>query len=179
MLKKIATLFDPLGFLSPFTVTAKILMQEMWIIGVDWDDPLPSDIVKKVNVWFLELEQLSNVRIPRSLQQRYTVIKVSLHTFVDASQKAYGAVIYERIEYEDQLMSVRLVAAKTKVAPIQSVSIPRLELMGACLGNKLTQSVTQVFSIPMQEVVFWSDSTNVLWWIKGHSRVYKLFVLTE
>ena len=61
VLKKIATLFDPLGFLSPFTVTAKILMQEMWIIGVDWDDPLPSDIVKKVNVWFLELEQLSNV----------------------------------------------------------------------------------------------------------------------
>ena len=58
VLKKIATLFDPLGFLSPFTVTAKILMQEMWIIGVDWDDPLPSDIVKKVNSWFLDLEQL-------------------------------------------------------------------------------------------------------------------------
>ena len=76
------------------------------------------------NLWFLELDQLSNVRIPSSLQQRYTVIKVSLHTFVDASQKAYGAVIYERIEYEDQLLSVRLVAAKTKVAPIQSVSIP-------------------------------------------------------
>ena len=123
-------------------------------------------MIKKVNVWFLELEQLSNIKIPRSLQQRHTVIKVSLHTFVDASQKAYGAVICERIEYEDQMMSVRLVAAKTKVAPIQSVSIPRLELMGACLGNKLTQSVTQIFSIPMQEVVFWSDSTNVLWWIK-------------
>ena len=41
--------------------------------------------------------------------------------FVDASQKAYGAVICERIEYEDQMMSMRLVAAKTKVAPIQSV----------------------------------------------------------
>ena len=74
---------------------------------------------------------------------------------------------------------MRLVAAKTKVAPIQSVSIPRLELMRACLGNKLTQSVAQVFSIPMQEVVFWSDSTNVLWWIKGHSRVYKPFVANK
>ena len=79
----------------------------------------------------------------------------------------------------DHLLSVRLVAAKTKVAPIQSVSIPRLELMRACLGNKLTQSVAQVFSIPMQEVVFWSDSTNVLWWIKGHSRVYKPFVANK
>ena len=72
-------------------------MQEMWIIGVDWDDPIPSDVVKKVNLWFSELKQLSNVRIPRSLQQRHTVIKVSLHIFAEVSQKAYGAVIYERI----------------------------------------------------------------------------------
>ena len=71
------------------------------------------------------------------------------------------------------MLSVRLVAAKAKVAPIHSVSIPRLELIGACLGNKLTQSVTQLFLIPIKEVVFWSDSTNVLWWIKGHSTVYK------
>jgi len=176
VLKKVATLFDPLGFLSPFTITAKILMQEMWVVGVDWDDPLPSDVVRKVNSWFTELEQLPNVKIPRSLQEKHNVIKVSLHTFVDASQAAYGAVVYQRIEYEGHRLSVRLVTAKTKVAPIQSVSIPRLELMGACLGNKLTQSIIEVFSIPVQDVVFWSDSTNVLWWIRGHSRGFKPFV---
>ena len=107
------------------------------------DDPLPSDVVKKVNLWFSELEQLSNVRIPRSLQQKYTVIKVSLHTFAEASQNAYGAVIYEQIECEDHMV------AKAKVVPIQSVSIPRLELMGACLRNKLTQAVAKVFLIPI------------------------------
>ena len=71
MLKKVGTpctLFDPFGFLSPFTTTAKILMKEMWVVGVDWDDPLPSDVVKKVNSWFSELEQLPNVKIPRSLR---------------------------------------------------------------------------------------------------------------
>ena len=160
MLKKVAALFDPLGFLSPFTTTAKILMQEMWVVGVDWDDPLPSDVVRKVNSWFTE--QLSNVKIPRSLQEKYNVIKVSLHT----SQAAYGAVVYQQTKYEDHMKFVRLVAAKTKVAPIQSVSIPILKLMGVCLRNKVIQSIVEVFSIPIQDVVFWSDSTNVLWWIR-------------
>ena len=72
------------------------------------------------------------------------------------------------------MLSVRLV--RPKVAPIQSVSIPRLKLMGACLGNKLTQSIVEVFPIPIQDVVFWGDSNNVLWWIRSHRRVFKPFV---
>ena len=56
-------------------------MQEMWGVGVDWDDPLPSDVIRKVNSWFTDLEQLPNVKIPRSLQEKYNMIKVSLHTF--------------------------------------------------------------------------------------------------
>ena len=125
-------------------------------------------------MWFTELDQLSSVRIARSLQQNYKVVDVNLHTFVDASQNE--TAIYIRVLYEDQMLPVSLVAAKTKVAPIQSVSILRLELTGACLGSKLTQSVLQVLSIPVQDVVFWSDSVNVLWWIQGHSRTFKPFV---
>lgn len=175
-LKKIATLFDPLGFLSPFIIRAKMFLQEMWIAGTEWDDLLPDELVKKIELWLSELDQLQNIRIPRSLQQRNEVVKINLHTFVDASQGAYGAAVYIRIEYEDQTVSVGLVAAKTKVAPLQSISIPRLELMGACLGNKLAQSIIKVLLIPIQCVIFWSDSTNVLWWIRGHSRTFKPFV---
>ena len=69
VLKKIATLFDPLGFLSPFIIRAKMIMQKMWIAGTDWDDLLSDNLVKEVNLWFSELDQLQELRIPRYLQQ--------------------------------------------------------------------------------------------------------------
>ena len=75
---------------------------------------------------------------------------ISLHTFVDASQCAYGGVVYVRCEYDIKTVSVTLAAAKTKVAPLQSVSIPRLELMGAHLDSKLASSIASVLSIPKQ-----------------------------
>ena len=48
-LLNIATFFDPLGFLSPYLVQGKVLLQEIWMTGLDWDDPLPLNISKKSN----------------------------------------------------------------------------------------------------------------------------------
>ena len=174
-LKRIAMLFDPLGFLAPFIIRAKILMQEIWIVGVGWDDPLPDEMNKKIKIWFDELKDLGRVKVPRTLQGRGIVKSVSLHTFVDASESAYGAVVYVRTKYDDKVL-ISLAAAKTKVSPLKAVSIPRLELMGAHLGSTLAQSVGKVLSITKQQMIFWSDSMDVLWWIRGYSRVYKPFV---
>ena len=79
---------------------------------------------------------------------------VSLHTLVDASHSAYGGVVYVRSEYDNQTVSITLAAAKTKVAPLQSISIPQLELMGAHLGSKLAHSMASVLCIPKQHMVF-------------------------
>jgi len=73
---------------------------------------------------------------------------------VDASQDAYGAVVYLRIECDDQTISVSLVAAKTRVAPLHLVSVPQLELMGAHLGCRLAQSVAKVLQVPLSHVTF-------------------------
>ena len=99
-----------------------------------------------------------------------------LHTFVDASQEAYGAAVYMKVEYQDGFSSVCLVASKTKVAPLQIISTARLELMGAVLGNRLAKSVTNALSMETKSITFWTDSANVLWWIRGYSHTFKPFV---
>ena len=95
---------------------------------------------------------------------------------MDASEVAYGAVVYARYYYEDGSISTNIVAAKTRVAPSTATSIPRLELMGAVTGVRLSTKITKVLKLQTSQSIFWSDSLNVLWWIRGHSRGFKPFV---
>ena len=68
-LSKISRLFDPLGFVTPFLIRAKILMQEVWISGIDWIDQLPENIIDKAKKWFAELQDLGNMKIGRCLRR--------------------------------------------------------------------------------------------------------------
>ena len=104
------------------------------------------------------------------------MLSQALHTFVDASQDAYGAVIYSRAIYKNGTVSKRLVAAKTRVAPLEATSIPRLELMAAVIGLRMTASISKTLSTSLDQATLWSDSMNVLWWIRGRSRSFKPFV---
>ena len=154
-LKRIASLFDPVGFLTPFIVQAKLLMQELWVHGLNWDENLDEMFEKKAITWFQQLEMLSTIRIPRCLRvPGTTVVSSSLHTFVNASEKAYGAVVYLRSVYENEMKSTRLVTAKSKVAPLKAISIPRLELMSAVLGLRLTIPITSILEIDAAQVFY-------------------------
>ena len=89
-LSKIATLLDPLGFLCPFIMKAKVLMQEIWTSGTDWDEPLETHIHDQASTWFAKSTHLSNIKIPRCLREISDEVEVEkkFHVFVDASQKA-------------------------------------------------------------------------------------------
>ena len=176
VLSRIATLFDPLGFLAPYCVRGKVLLQEIWLSGLSWDEPLDMDLLKKFKAWNNELNQISKIKVPRCLQEDQQPKDISLHFFSDASVDAYAAVVYQRTQYNNDNVSVRLVAAKTKVAPLQATSIPRLELMGALLSTNLSESIRNSLQIPKENIYFWSDSMNVLWWLKNRSRALKTFV---
>ena len=97
---------------------------------------------------------------------------MDIHIFVDASEEAYGAACYVRHLYKDGAISCRLVASRFRGAPLQAISIPRLELMVA----RLRETVGQVLVIEKHGWVFWLDSMDVLYWICGQSRKYKPFL---
>lgn len=175
-LRKIATLFDPLGFLVPFTIRAKILLQEMWVSGVDWDENIGEKLSASVDVWFKELTEIENIKIPRCLKLDQPKIEETLHVFVDASEHAYGSVAYLQCTYANGKKSKSFVTSKSRVAPLKAISIPRLELMAAVLGAKLAESITKALDIEMSRVVFWSDSMNVIHWVRSISRSFKQFV---
>ena len=177
ILRKIATIFDPLGFVSPFTVVAKILLQELWARGYGWDDEIADEIALRIAAkWFDQLKQLNTVKILRCLRAIEPVVSTKLITFTDASVEAYGCAVYIRHEYESHEVTCRLVTSKSKVAPLTLMTVPKLELMGAVLGLRLAQSVIVVLGIPMQDVLFYSDSIDVLWWIRGRGKEFRPFI---
>ena len=104
-LKKITKLFDPVGFLALVIIRAKILLQEMWAAGMDWDDLFLGDLASKARKWFKELKDLPTIKVPRCIRlgQDKKMLSQTLHTFVDASQDAYGgAVVYSRASIQQQ-----------------------------------------------------------------------------
>ena len=173
VLRKVATIFDPLEFVCPYVIVAKILLQELWMRGYDWDDEIQDEIANKIGNWFEQLKSLRDVKIPRCLRSPEPVKSKRIVTFVDASQQAYGAAVYIRCEYHNDAVTSRLITAKSKVAPLTPMTVPRL---GAILGFRLTQSLLTVLDAPMQSVTFYSDSTDVLWWTRGRGKDFRPFV---
>lgn len=113
-----ARLFDPMGWLAPTTVRAKIMIQATWLLGVDWDTPLPDGDVLRWQEFQSELPLLETVRVPRGLTGG-TTCRREIHGFADASEKAYSAVAYMQTETREGKIEVTLLAAKTKVAPLK------------------------------------------------------------
>ena len=126
--------FDVLGWFSPSTVQIKIILQLTWKEKLGWDDPLPASMIDSWTQWKEVLPLRSSHAIPRRLKSSsYSALEIQLHGFSDASQTAYGCVIYLRALHQDTSISVRIILAKTKVAPLAGATIPRLELCGALL----------------------------------------------
>ena len=177
LLKITAKVYDPVGLLSPFTITMKVLFQDLCAEKLDWDDTLTGEAKDKWVLFLNHLKWLNQIRVPRCyFNGHMQPLKIQLHGFSDASKRAYGAVVYMRSVYEDGHIDVRLISSKTKVAPIKQQSIPRLELLGATILVRIVNTVKNAIPFAKEiEIVYWTDSLTTLFWIKSN-KVWKQYV---
>ncbi|XP_053990009.1 uncharacterized protein LOC128882436, partial [Hylaeus volcanicus] len=176
--------YDPLGWIAPVIVKAKILFQDVWQLkkenkkSYDWDDKLPIEIIDRWMLFKSRLSALSSIKMQRWLGTTVNT-KVEVHGFCDACKKALSANVYLRFVNENQQVNVMLVAAKTKNAPMIEQTIPKLELCATVLLVKLVKSVRKAMSMNIEKTVLYSDSKVALAWICSDPLRYKKFVASR
>ncbi|UYV75223.1 hypothetical protein LAZ67_12002969 [Cordylochernes scorpioides] len=136
-------IFDPIGFLAPVLLHAKLLIQQAWTVKTDWDEPLPSTIQEKFMKWYSELDTLADITIPRRVGHGIRA-HWSIHIFCDASQSAYAAAAFLRCP-ENKGVSVQLLMAKSRLGPLKKTTIPRMELLACMLGVRLSRLYYSTF----------------------------------
>lgn len=175
ILSTIAKLYDPLGWVTPVISAAKIFMQSLWQAQLGWDDLIPSPLLIKWLSIYDSLTYLNDVTIPRWTQARPDS-QVLLHGFADASTHAYAAAIYLKITSKSGDVTVSLLAGKSRVTPLNSLTVPRFELLAAHLLARLLNYVRTSLQLDHVGCHCWSDSIIVLAWIRSHGTRWNTFV---
>ncbi|GFV35113.1 DUF1758 domain-containing protein [Trichonephila clavipes] len=175
VLSEIARLYDPLGLIGPIVTKAKIFIQELWKIKLDWSEQLPPDAMEEWMNFYQKLAKVNNFKIPRCILLPAT-IRIEVHGFSDASERAYAAVVYIKCFNESGQSQTRLLCSKSRVAPLKTLTIPRLELSAALLLSRLVKRVVPILQLSIHKIWMWTDSTIALAWIKTEPHKLKTFV---
>ena len=136
-LSNICRIYDPIGLLTPVTVSAKIILRKVWAHRpkLDWDDQLPTELHREWNLFRESISYVKSLKFSRSLKPDIAESPL-LIVLSDGSKDAYGAVAYVRWK-TPKGYEARLIAAKSRIAPLKVVDIVRLELYGAVLNARL------------------------------------------
>ncbi|XP_038119868.1 uncharacterized protein LOC119769976 [Culex quinquefasciatus] len=177
-----AMIFDPYGLIGPVVVQAKIFVQKLWRMELDWDAALPEDLQEYWREYRRNLAGLDSLSIPRWIGTGADDQNVQLHGFCDASVNAYGACIYIRTVSANGDVTVRLLTSKSRIAPLENPkkkkrkqSIPRLELASALLLAHLYEKVANAINF-RGKAFFWTDSMIVRCWLASLPSRWNQFV---
>ena len=172
-----SSLYDPLGFVAPFVLKAKLLLQDLCSQGKSWDEPIGDEELWRWQNWNAELPLLTTVNIARCYKPPDCGnCSYEMHVFCDASERAYASVAYIRVITEEGKVYCTFLMGKTRLCPLKKLTIPRLELSSAVLAVNLGQIIKEELRLPMKRVIYWSDSTSVLRYINNESRRFRTFV---
>jgi hypothetical protein len=122
VLSWISRIFDPLGWIGPIVVRAKIFLQDLWLSHTGWDKPIGRPMLRCWREFVNAFETLPVLRILRWTSLSTDTKGVELYVFCDASTRAYVAALYVRFPVSNDCFRTTLLTSKSKVSPLQTVS---------------------------------------------------------
>jgi hypothetical protein len=157
-LRATASIYDPLGLLSPVITQCKIFMQQLWQIKVNWDDLLATELKEHWHRLQHKLPIINCIQIDRLIISKEELERIELHGFSDASEVAYGACvclyIYIRSIDVQGKITTKLLCSKSRVAPLKRLSLPRLELCAAMLLTDMYQASSRTLEVSFNKIRF-------------------------
>ena len=176
VLRAIASIYDPLGLLSPVIIQCKMFMQQLWQIEVHWDDQLTTELKEHWQRLQHKLSIVNGIQIDKLVISKEKLRRIELHGFSDISEVAYGACIYLRQTDVQGNITTRLLCSKSRIASLKRLSLPRLELCAAMLLADMYQASSRALKISFNKTRFCTDSMIVLAWLKSPAARWKTFV---
>ena len=166
VLSRVASVFDPIGLVAPYTIKARLMLKEVWRLhGQQWDEVLSEELTEEFLHWSKALPELSTLEL-RRCNFGEPVESLELHVFVDSSKEVFGAVAFLRARQKsDGSTQLAFVIGKGRNAPVKSLTIPKLELQAALLASRLKRHVEAALTLAIEKVYMWSDSSTVLQWL--------------
>ena len=164
----VSSVYDLLGFVSPYVLQVKTTLQELCRKKLKWDDHILNSDLVKCKEWLRELPKLERFQEERCFKpaEFSSIESCELHHFSDTSELVYGAVSYIRPVNEFGDVHCSLVMTKSRLAPLKTITILRLELSAAVLAVRLDRIIHKEITLPIKSSTFWTDSTCVLRYIE-------------
>ena len=179
ILSTVSSVYDPLGFLAPFTLIGKNIMQDLCRDKLDWDDVVPENILNRWLQWKEDALHLNELQINRCYKPKDfgKVIKYELHHFCDASSSSgYGTCSYLRQINANNQVHVSFVMGKSRVIPLKKITVPRLELTAAVVAVNIGKFLQRELKLPNVKSFYWTDSNVVLGYIRNTSKRFHVYV---
>lgn len=178
ILSTIGAMYDPLGMVAPYVLQGRLILQDLCKFKIGWDDDLPSDQLNRWTIWKESLPELNTVSMHRNFNPLSfgEISSCQLHHFADASEIGYGTVSYIRMCNSQGDVHCSFVFGKSHVAPLKTITIPRLELTAATLSVKVNYVIQKALNVTVDRTIFWTDSTTVLRYIGNDTSRFHTFV---
>lgn len=178
ILSMVSSIYDPLGFLCPLTLPAKLLLQDLCRLKCSWDQPIPQACAERWRRWATGLDELQDFSVKRCVKpsEAGASVKAELHHFSDASEQGYGTVSYMRLHTETHNVHIAFMLGKARVAPLKQMTVPRMELVAATLAVRVDMMIRKELEIELNNSTFWTDSQSVLKYIGNEHTRFRTFV---